>query len=77
MDKRNADVVYFISFCIENYKNHCGKSGADVLALFDSCGATEYLEKNYDVLHTQSAQWLIEELDEYIGIEHACVSRKS
>ena len=33
----------------------------------DRYGVLEYLEKNYGVLHTQSWQWLVEEMDEFIN----------
>ena len=78
MDKHDADIVYFISFCIENYKKRCGKTGAEVMSLFDKSGVTDYLAKNYDSLQSQSAQWLMEELDDYIGkMQYAGISRKS
>ncbi len=67
MDKRDANVVYFVSFCIEQYKMHKGLSGGEVMKLFDQNGVTDYLAENFDVLHTQGAQWLMQEIDEYIG----------
>ncbi len=67
MDKRDADIVYFVSFCIEQYKMHKGLSGGNTMTLFDKVGVTNYLVDHYDVLHTQSAQWLIQEIDDYIN----------
>ena len=26
----------------------------------------DYLEKHYEILHTQSAQWIVEDIDNYI-----------
>ncbi len=37
------------------------------MTLFDKTGVTNYLVDHYDVLHTQSAQWLIQEIDDYIN----------
>lgn len=64
--KKELDIVYFISFCIEQYKVHISASGAEVMDLFDKYGVTEYLFENFEVLHTASHQWLVEEIDEFI-----------
>lgn len=34
--------------------------------LFDKYGVTEYLSDNFEILHTQSRQWLLEEIDDFI-----------
>ena len=65
MDKRDADILYFVSFCIEQYKMHKGLSGSETMKLFDRKGVTSYLADHFDVLHTQSAHWLMQEIDEY------------
>ena len=31
-------------------------------------GVLQYLANNYEVLHTQSAQWILEDMDEFIAI---------
>jgi len=59
-------IPLFLSFCIEQYKNAKGMNGKEAMdKLFDS-GALTYLENNYEVIHTQSPQWIIEEIDEYL-----------
>jgi len=58
--------LYFVSFCIEQYKNAHGMSGSDVIELFDNAGVTKYLLDNYDILHTQGANWLLAEIDDYL-----------
>lgn len=63
MGKEESDILYFLSFCIEQYKMHKGLSGSETMKLFDNYGITDYLAKNYDVLHTQSAQWMMQEID--------------
>lgn len=65
--KRELDIVYFISFCIEQYKVRISASGAEVMDLFDKYGVTQYLADNFVVLHTESRQWLMEEIDEFIN----------
>lgn len=67
MTKKELDIAYFISFCIEQYKMHISASGAEVMDLFDKYGVTKYLSDNFEILHTQSRQWLIEEIDELIN----------
>jgi hypothetical protein len=45
---------------------HKGLSGSDTIKLFDKKDVTAYLADHFDVLHTQSAQWLMQEIDDYI-----------
>ena len=35
--------------------------------MLDKYGALAYLEENFKVLHTQSRQWILEDLDEFIN----------
>ncbi|MCI6112702.1 MAG: DUF3791 domain-containing protein, partial [Rikenellaceae bacterium] len=41
--------------------------GAEVAKLFFDKGVAEYLADNYEILHTQSHQWLIEEIDDFLN----------
>lgn len=34
----------------------------------DKYGVLEYLQEHFEVLHTQSAAWLVEEIDEFIAV---------
>ena len=61
-----AKQTYFLAFCIEQYKVAKGLDGAAVSRLFAERGVDSYLLANYEVLHTQSHQWLVEEIDEYL-----------
>ena len=63
MSKQEQDKSYFIAFCIEQYKVAKGMDGAEVARLFFEKGISEYLNDNFEILHTQSRQWLIEEID--------------
>ena len=36
------------------------------MSLFVQYGVDQYLVDNFDILHTQSYQWLMEEIDEFI-----------
>jgi hypothetical protein len=66
MDKKEIDILYFISFCIEEYKEHTGKTGCEISSLFDQYNVYSYLYNNFDTLHTQGSSWLMAEIDDYI-----------
>lgn len=68
MNKKNLDIAYFLSFCIEQYKKEKGISGADAARLLNRYGVLEYLKEHFDVLHTQSKQWLLADIDDFIQI---------
>ena len=66
MNKKNQDIAYFLSFCIEQYKNEKGMNGVEVLNTFNKYGVLDYLMEHFEILHTQSRQWIIEDIDEFI-----------
>lgn len=68
MNKKNLDIAYFLSFCIEQYKKAKNLSGEEVSKLFCQYGVLEYLEEHYKPLHSQSYQWIIEDIDEFINL---------
>ena len=68
MTKRNQDIAYFLSFCLEQYKTAKGMTGAEAVHVFDRYGLLEYLERHYEPLHSQSRQWILEDIDEFIHI---------
>ena len=67
MDKHLRDVTYFLSFCIEQYMNAKGLNEVEVIDTFTQYGVLDYLNEHFEVLHTQSRQWLIAEIDEFIN----------
>ena len=58
--------TYFLTFCIEQYKHLKNMDGSSVKELFDTLGASDYLIQNYEVLHTQGKQWLLDDIDTFI-----------
>ena len=66
MKDKELDIAYFLSFCIEQYGKKHQLSGGEVISLFDQYEVLPYLEENFEVLHTQGHQWLMEEIDELI-----------
>ena len=68
MNNRNLDIAYFLSFCIEQYKEEKHLSGAEVAKLFSDYGVLEYLEEHFEPLHSQSRQWILEDIEEFINL---------
>ena len=64
MSKQEIDKSYFLTFCIEQFKQSRGITGAEASEIIFSSGIAEYLTDNFEVLHTQSRQWLMEEIEE-------------
>ncbi len=81
MSKNEKDTALFVAFCIEEYKSLKGMTGEAVLDLFSQYGVDSYLIECFEPLHTQSRQWLMAEIDEYINLRktkrHEALSRKS
>ena len=79
MNKRILDIAYFLSFCVEQYKNEKGMSGTEAAQLLKEYGVLEYLKEYFDVLHTQSKQWILADIDEFIKLRkevtHESLSR--
>ena len=68
MDKHQQDIAYFLSFCTEQYKNEKHLSGSDAVVILEKYGVLDYLAEHYEMLHTQSRQWLMEEINEFIAL---------
>lgn len=65
---KRQDIAFFLSFCIEQYKTRKGMTGTQAMTELRSYGVLDYLCDNYEALHTQGSQWLVEEMEEYIRI---------
>ena len=68
MSKRDADILYFVAFCPEGYKNKHGLTGVAASELFDRHGIKQFLSDHYGILHTQGMPWILEEIEEKIGL---------
>lgn len=68
MEKRQQNISYFVSFCVEQYKHANQLTGREAMAQLDRYGVLDYLAENYETLHTQSHQWILEDIDEFIHI---------
>ncbi len=74
MGKKQQDIAYFLSFCTEQYKNEKHLSGNNAMKVLGRYGVLDYLAEHYEMLHTQSRQWLMEDIDEYIELRKKEVS---
>jgi hypothetical protein len=68
MNKRTLDIAYFLCFCIEQYKEAKHLSGQEVTKTFSQFGVLNYLEENFEPLHSQSRQWILEDIEEFINL---------
>lgn len=59
-------IPLFLSFCIEQYKDANSISGEKSMEILLNTGALDYLTENYEAIHTQSPQWIREEIEEYV-----------
>ncbi len=62
----DESVPMFLTFAIEQYKNYKGISGEEAAAILTESGVLSHLAEYFDVLHTQSAQWLMAEIEEMV-----------
>lgn len=66
-DPKQLAKLEFAAFCIEQYKRAANMGGREVEQLFSQRGVITFLIDNYEVLHTQSARFIQEEIVEYLN----------
>ena len=66
-DPKQLAKLEFVAFCIEQYKMATKQTGCEVEQLFSQQGVIKFLIDHYEVLHTQSAQFIQEEIGEYLN----------
>ena len=64
--KNNSNIYEFIIFCIEHYRHFKQMTAMQSLALFRRTGVFQYLSEGYDVLHTQSRDYIVADIDDFI-----------
>ncbi len=69
-------VQRFQLFCLESYRSEKGISGIKALNDFKRARVFNFLASGFEVLHTQSKNYLLAEITEYINQRHATLSRK-
>ena len=65
-DSRRLAKLEFVAFCIEQYKMANNQTGSEVEQLFKQRNVIAFLTNHYEILHTQSAQCIQEEIVAYL-----------
>jgi hypothetical protein len=65
-EKLSSNQLMFITFCIENYNHENGLSASDALYLFTKYRVFEFLIDGFDVLHTQSKEYILSEIELFL-----------
>ena len=61
----------FLIYCIEVYKNAKGLNGKEVINLFTKYKVPEYITSYYEALHTTGMNYIVDDIDLYIGARTA------
>ncbi len=59
-------ISLFLTFCIEQYAHLKGILGAKSMKILPDAGILEYLSKHYETLHTESIQWILNDIDKLV-----------
>jgi hypothetical protein len=65
--KKIQPIEQFIIFSLEAYKVAAGLKGMQALRDFENYDVFSYLSKGYEVLHTQSKEYIVADVEEYIA----------
>ena len=57
----------FYTYCLENYALHKNISGMRAWVTFKETGADEYVIDNYDLLHTQGLEYVLDDIQRFIN----------
>jgi len=60
-------VFEFYTYCLENYAIRKQISGMRAWVIFKESGADEYVIGNYDLLHTQGLEYVLDDIQRYIN----------
>lgn len=56
----------FLVFCIEQYRLRDNLASAGVLSMFKNLKLDKFLIRNFELLHSQSAEYILHEIDMFI-----------
>lgn len=63
----SKEVFEFYTYCLENYAIRERLTGIRTWVLFKESGADEYIINNYDLLHTQGMEYILDDIQMYIN----------
>lgn len=61
-----SDTLEFKVFCFEAYRAEKKLTGKEAITLFKKYGVLDYLATCFDVLHTTSRDYIIQDIDIFI-----------
>ena len=61
------EVFEFYAYCLENYATCKGMSGMRAWLLFKESGADGYVIDNFDLLHTQGMEYVLDDIQRFIN----------
>ena len=61
------EVFEFYTYCLENYATHKHISGMQAWVLFKETQADDYVIQNYDLLHTQGMDYILDDIERFIN----------
>ena len=67
VQKNNQKILLFQMFCAENYREAKNISGKETLLLFSNHGIFEFLHDNFELLHTQDTEYIVDTIVTYIN----------
>jgi len=59
----------FKAFCIEKYADYKSIPSNAVFKLFEKKGVLEMLDRDYDILHGFGFEYIVRDIDEFLGGE--------
>lgn len=63
----SKEVFEFYTYCVENYATQKRVSGMQSWVTFKETGADEYVINNYDLLHTQGIEFVLDDIQRFIN----------
>ena len=63
----SKEVFEFNTYCLENYAIRERLTGIRTWVLFKESGADEFIINNYDLLHTQGMEYILDDIQMYIN----------
>ena len=67
VQKDNPKILLFQMFCAENYRETKNISAKETLLLFSNHGVFEFLYENFEMLHTQDTEYILDTIITYIN----------
>ena len=65
-DEEHTNTLLFKMFCMENYRAKHDISAGEVLLLFFGYDVFAFLEKSFEMLHTQGTDYILDTISTYI-----------